>query len=510
MTLPARMRCTAAAFVLVLAAAGCAPKSAPPATIVRSWFAGHAQPAFDPDGPPDALRWALERALSRGLVELDTTGVPRPAAAESYAWSDDSLALTFRLRADLRYTDGTPVTSADFAAALTAGLARTDHASREWLLAAVTGLDKVRAGRPIPRLGIETPEPATLVLRLSRRDPRLLERLALPGVATPWRARTGTWAEAVGLGPYRVAAAEGDRVLVFVRADSLAPARALADTLRVRFGSGAPRVRTPLRAGEADLVWPLPPALLEQPLPAGYAARSRAASPVRRLLLLFRADMPPTTKLPARHALAHATSRADLVEALGPAGQESATWLPGGGPFEFPRFDEDEMRAWLARGKLGASFHVVLAYDADGTGAAVARALQGTWARVGLYAEMRPLRGAAAAAQPLLSAAAHAQLVEEQALLTGPEAELAGLVMPVRGPAVGSFRSGWRTREFDPWVARTDAAVPLDAVRAQARLSEERLALPIALLPWQWVERNTGEIARFHPRFGPEWAADRD
>ncbi len=157
-----------------------------------------------------------------------------------------------------------------------------------------------------------------------------------------------------------------------------------------------------------------------------------------------------------------------------------------------------------------ASFHVVLAYDADGAGAAVARALQGTWARVGLYAEMRPLRGAAAAAQPLLPAAAHAQLVEAQALLGGADAELAGYVMPVRGPAVGSFRSGWRTREFDPWVARTDATVPLDAVRAQARLVEERLALPIALLPWQWVERNTGEIARFHPRFGPEWTSDRD
>ena len=39
---------------------------------------------------------------------------------------------------------------------------------------------------------------------------------------------------------------------------------------------------------------------------------------------------------------------------------------------------------------------------------------------------------------------------------------------------------------------------------------EERLALPIAQLPWQWVERNTGEIARFHPRFGPEWSSGRD
>lgn len=506
----ARMRIFAAALALAVAVVGCAREPKAPAPVSRLWIAGHVEPTFDPDGPPDPLRWALERALSRGLVELDSAGTPHPAAAQSYAWSADSLTLTFTLRERLRFTDGTPVTSADFASALAAGLARTDHASREWLLSAVTGIDKVRPGKPIPTLGIEAPDPATLVLKLSRRDPRLLERLALPGVSTPWRARKGSWADAVGLGPYRVAAAEGDRALLLLRADSLAPALALADTLRVRFGSGAPRVRTPLRAHQADLVWPLPPALLEQALPAGYVARSRDAVPTRRLLLLFRADMPPTTRLPARHALAHATSRSDLLEALGPAGKESAEWLPGGGPFEFPRFDVDEMRGWLERGKLGASFHVVLAYDADGAGAAVARALQGTWARVGLYAEMRPLRGAAALAQPLAAAAAHAQLVESQALLRGAEAELAGLVMPVRGPAVGAYRSGWRTREFDPWIARTDSATPLDAVLAQNRLSEERLALPIAQLPWQWVERNTGEIARIHPRFGPEWSSGRD
>ncbi len=503
------MRVFAVVCVLAAVAAGCARPS-PRAAASRHWLAGHVRPVFDPDGPPDALRWALERDLSFGLLERDSSGAIRPCAAESFAWSADSLTLTFTLRAGLRYTDGTPATSEDFRAALLAGLARNDHATREWLLAAVTGVDKVRPLKPLPPIGVTAPDPRTLVIALAHRDARLPEKLALPGVATPWRARAGEWADAVGLGPWRVFASEGDRALTFVRADSASPRRALADTLFVRFGSGAPRARALLRAGRVDLVWPLPPTLLEQPLPSGYEVHAREASPARRLVLLFRADMPPTTRLPARHALSHATSRSDLLEALGRAGSPDDAWLPGAGNLEFPRFDTAEMRGWLERGKLGASFHVVLAWDADGAGAAVARALQGSWARSGLYAELRPLRGAAAAAEPLKPAAAHAQLLETQALLEGAAAELAGYVMPLRGPAVGAFRTGWRTREFDPWIARTDVAAPLDAERAQSRLAEERLALPIARLPWQWVARNGVETAALHPRFGPEWSATRD
>lgn len=510
MTPLARTRVLLACSFLLLALTSCSRGPAP-VPVSQVWVAGHAQPAFDPDGPPDALRWALERLLSRGLVERDSSGEVRMAAAESVEYSADSLTLTFRLRANAAWADGAPLVSGDFRAALLGGLARTDHATRDWLLGAITGMDKVRAGKPLPALGVESPDDRTLVLKLARPDSRLLEKLALPGVSSPWRSRVpGDWAAAVGTGPYRLLSAEPGRSLTLVRADSACSARALADTLRVRFVSGAPRARTLLRSGAADLVWPAPPTLLEQPLPESYVAVTREASPARRLLLLFRADMPPTTRMPARYALSHATSRTDLLDALGPAGRPESGWLPGGGEFDFPRFDENEVHGWLVRGKLGASFHVVLAYDADQSSAAVARALQGTWARIGLYAEMRPLRGAAAAAEPLRPAAAHVQLLETQALLDGPEAELASLVMPLRGPAVGSFRSGWRTREFDAWLFASPGGAPFDPVAAQSRLAEERLALPIAGLPWQWVERSGGSIARFHPRFGPEWSAGRN
>jgi ABC-type transport system substrate-binding protein len=498
------------ACVALVVAAGCAPRAAAPRAVTVRWFAGRTAPAFDPDGPPDPLRRALEGALSYGLFARDSAGETRPLAADRAEWSDDGRTLTLRLRAGLRFTDGTPATSVDFRDALLAGLARSDHGTAAWLLQPLAGLERLRPGRPLPALGIETPDPGTLVLRLARQDSSLLERLACPGIGVPWKRRSGAdWAGAVGLGPWRVLAEDAGKSLTLVRADTTGPRRSTADTLAVRFGIGAPRVRVALRRLATDFAWPLPPALLEQALPAGNHLEQRAAAPARRLLLVLRADVPPTTRMPARAALAHALNRSELLTALGQPQAASGRWLEGAGPFEFPRLDAGATREWLARGDLGASFHVVLAFDADGAGAEVARAMQGQWAALGLYAELQPLRGPAALAAPLAASAAQAQLVETQAPLPGAAAELATLVMPLRGPAPGSVRTGWRTREFDPWIVSPGAAAggadrpALDPVAAQGRLADEGIALPLADLPWRWVVRDGGPIVPFDPTTGP-------
>ena len=74
---------------------------------------------------------------------------------------------------------------------------------------------------------------------------------------------------------------------------------------------------------------------------------------------------------------------------------------------------------------------------------------------------------------------------------------------PARGPALGSFRTGWRTREFDPWVAGPSPTPGFDPAAAQARLSEEVVGLPLATLPWRWVTREGGPDVSFDPAIGP-------
>jgi hypothetical protein len=215
-----------------------------------------------------------------------------------------------------------------------------------------------------------------------------------------------------------------------------------------------------------------------------------------------------------REALARAVNHEELLTALGSRGVEVHRWLPDAVQlYEWPRLDPRAVEAARrseratapgARARR-ASWHVVLAYDADGAGAEVARSLQGQWARAGHDAELRPLRGGEAVREALAARAAQAQLVESQALLTGPEAELALLVLPVRGPAVGGFRTGWRTREYDRWVALPEAHQDLDPDAVQRVLAEERVVLPLATLPWQFAIRDAARLPVVHPAFGPGW-----
>ena len=517
------------ALAASLPVASCSPKRTPARTATL-WLAGHPLPAFDPDGPPDALRQALEHQLSRGLVERDSAGVVRAALADSFGCSRDSLTWTFHLRAGARFTDGTRVTSADIRNALVGGLAREDHATRAWLLAALRGVSGVRPGRVLPALGIETAGEARLVLKLAVREPRLLEKLATPGTCTPWKRRRGGWRDAVGVGPYRVAGADGDRILTLVAASSPAGVSAAADTLRVRFLAGAIRVRNILRRSGTDVLWPLPPGFLDSGLPAGFELGGAPADPERRLLLVLRPDVPPLGRLEVREALTRAIRPVELALVLGPLGEPLRRWPPGAREsYAWPapetegeraaRAVEELARQDLARRDLAKrgsyrrtaaadrpeSYHVVLAFDADQSGASVAAALQGQWAAAGDYAELRALHGDAALAQPLRAAGAQATLVESQAPIRGLVPELAMLVQPLRGPVRGGFRTGWRTREFDRWLQPPGAAAVLDPDTVQHRLAEQRIVLPIASLPWRVAFRTGASRPRIDPRYGPDW-----
>jgi hypothetical protein len=243
--------------------------------------------------------------------------------------------------------------------------------------------------------------------------------------------------------------------------------------------------------------------MLDEDVPAGYRTVTRPAHPRRQMLLVMRADLPPTTKLAARRALAHGVNRDDVVRLLGPGAERRTNWITGAGPAGFPALDGGEIATWMERGKLGKSFHVDMGYRGDGPGAAISRTLQGGWARFSLYMEPLPLRGEKFS-EEALAGRKHLVLVESQAVLDDPSAELAQLVMPMRGAAVGNFRTGWRTREFDAWIGPRNggSSPPLDVI--EQRLEEELVVLPLAELPWAWIERDSRPGIPVHPHFGPQ------
>ncbi len=520
--MPTALACVAA---LTLALAGCGASGPAPRPHAQ-WVLGTLEPAFDAEGPPDPVRAAVERLLTRGLVEEDVEGRAVPGIpGERIEWSADSLLVTFRLPVGLRFTDGSPCTAEAFRTALLAGLARLDHSTRRWQLAAVKGVDAIRLGKPLPAtIGIEAPDATTLQLRLATADPLLLRKLAGPGTTTAWKSLAAPdWGQAIGLGPYRVVTADSTRRLQLVRAPlasgraaadgrasagldangSITSVAAVPDTLSLRFVPGAPRVRMLLRGGRVDLVWPLPPGMGGESVPAGYRPMTRDARPARWMVLVMRADVPPTTRPAARHALGSGINRADVMGALGSQAAEIGAWLPGAPAFDFPRLDPEAIERWREAAKLGRAFHVVMAYDPNGPAADIARSLQGEWSTHAIYVEMRPVTGRAREHEFLAGSASQLVVADEQDLIEDASGRLALVVMPFRGPAVGAVRTGWRTREFDPWILPGGHRLPWDPGGAQERVEQESIVLPLSRLRWSWIERTSGPEPTFHPRFGP-------
>jgi ABC-type transport system substrate-binding protein len=152
--------------------------------------------------------------LFDGLTTIDPIGAVRPAAAASWTSDPTLRRWEFRLRPDARWSDGSPVRSADFAFAwhrLADPNAKPAPSPARTLLSGVTGYRAFVAGRARTIAGLATPDPATLAVRLDRPFadlPALVAALPLSPLpstlAGPDPAAYLT--RPVGNGPFRLAA----------------------------------------------------------------------------------------------------------------------------------------------------------------------------------------------------------------------------------------------------------------------------------------------------------------
>ena len=70
--------------------------------------------SLDPQQATDGTSFEVIADYTDGLMQMDADGQAVPAIAESYEISEDGLTYTFHLREDANWSNGTPVTAADF------------------------------------------------------------------------------------------------------------------------------------------------------------------------------------------------------------------------------------------------------------------------------------------------------------------------------------------------------------------------------------------------------------
>ncbi len=137
--------------------------------------------SLDPHRARSTESMQVLRDLFEGLTRLDHQAAPIPGAAASWSVSADGLVYTFKLRPQLRWSNGDPLVAEDFAA----GLRRLVNPATASQYAEVTDVivnagDIVAGRKPVDSLGVAAPDDGTVVITLSNPAPYLPGLMAHP------------------------------------------------------------------------------------------------------------------------------------------------------------------------------------------------------------------------------------------------------------------------------------------------------------------------------------------
>ncbi|MBM9460158.1 hypothetical protein JK386_09600 [Nocardioides sp. zg-536] len=211
------------------------------------------------DGPRDTIRVAVAEEIGvlnpwdvlgqfhamdliyEPLVAYGDGGEIEPALAESWEVAPDGRSVTFALRQDVVFHDGTPF----------------DAAAAKFNLEQWAGKEQFSwLGTAAVIEEVATPDQHTLVLELSKPYPPLLQELTLVRpvrFASPAAAPGGDFAEPVGTGPW-VFESSDETGGVFVRNDEYWGEKPELDRVELKVLPDSQTRLAALRAGEVDLI----------------------------------------------------------------------------------------------------------------------------------------------------------------------------------------------------------------------------------------------------------------
>jgi oligopeptide transport system substrate-binding protein len=372
---------------------GCARKSSSPIPPHTLRVSQRNEPsALDPALASLPDDFFIIRALSEGLVSPQTDDAPvtsanpdhsafgnrrspfpsvLPAAAASWQISPDRLTYTFHLRPDARWSNGEPVTAADFLFSYRRVLTPATAAPKASLFFAVKNARAFATGAltDFSQVGFAAPDPHTLVVTLEHPFPQFL----LYAASGPWIpvnprvvARFGRdWTRSenfVGNGPFTLAAWQPHQRIVVKKNPRYHAASAvhLDEIDFIAFDDGDTEERA-FRAGQIDITMAVPFSKL-----ATYArdhpAELHQTPLAETRFLAFNTTRPPLDDPRVRRALSLALDRAQITSLILRGGESPAPalippslapdWSPPSSPspasHSHPSHSPSEARALLA------------------------------------------------------------------------------------------------------------------------------------------------------------------
>jgi ABC-type oligopeptide transport system substrate-binding subunit len=217
-----------------------------------------------------SLSWQIEYATTALLMSYPDAPAPRgsrlvPEVAQGFPKiSKDGKTYTFTLKKGFRFSNGAKVTAANYAAALNRNLNKNMASPAQPFIEDVLGASGVTDGKATKAAGVKVLSPYKLQIRLTKRAPDLLSRLAMPFFAPiptnmPINA-DGVGAPILGTGPYYIAKWEPKRTITLLRNRFYTGPRP-HNVNRVEYDIGLPlpTIRLNIESNATDF-GPVPPA----------------------------------------------------------------------------------------------------------------------------------------------------------------------------------------------------------------------------------------------------------
>src|SRR5579884_4448273 len=138
---------------------------------------------FDPAISTDVFSIAAIDMVFTGLVQFNDRLQVVDQLAQSHQVSPDGLTWTFKLRPNLKFSDGTPLTSQDVAYSIDRALQPdTRSSTAASYLGLIKDSDKLLAGKVKTLIGssLKTPDENTIVIETNRKASYFLDTLTYP------------------------------------------------------------------------------------------------------------------------------------------------------------------------------------------------------------------------------------------------------------------------------------------------------------------------------------------
>lgn len=323
--------------------------------------------------------------LYEGLTRLDTNQETVPAAAESWEYNDDATQITFHLRPDLTYSDGSPLTAENFRYAVERTCDPVTAGEYQSILfeivgcAEFAGLGVDATGAPVEytpaqyeaakgALAVQTLDDLTLQIDLTNPAP-YFHTIAYTWVFYPVKknivdADPDNWwrrpENHIGNGPFTVTRIDEDQRWSFAANDRYWQGRPLLDGIDYVYVGDPAVALEAYRAGDLDIIGVGPTLIAEVQADPELSAQLLEYPVAATFFLGMSLSREPFSDPKVRAAFAYAFDRETFcAEVQGGTCLPTLSWIPPGipGAIETDKFafDPEKARQALAESTYGGS-----------------------------------------------------------------------------------------------------------------------------------------------------------